>query len=92
MNRVVFGGTETVSGSVEISVPTGKKLEHLGIKIEMIGLIELYFDRSSTLKFTTLVRELESAGVLASTKVIILFFNNYNYIYIDINIYNKLKK
>lgn len=68
VEMVVFGGNETVSGSVEISIPAGKKLEHLGIKIEMIGLIELYFDRSNSLKFTTLVRELEAASTLTSSK------------------------
>jgi hypothetical protein len=67
--RVVHGGNETVSGSVEITIPAGKKMEHLGIKIEMIGQIELYFDKTNNMKFTTLVRELESAGTMMSSKV-----------------------
>ena len=67
--RIVVGGNETVTGNVEVSIPVGKKVEHLGIKIEMIGQIELYFDKGNPQKFTTLVRELESAGTMGSTKV-----------------------
>jgi Vacuolar protein sorting-associated protein 26 len=35
----VYSGQEAVSGSVDVVVPAGKKIEHLGIKIEMIGQI-----------------------------------------------------
>ncbi len=31
--------------------------------------LELYFDRGNSIKFTTLVRELEPAGVLLQNKV-----------------------
>lgn len=34
----------------------------------MIGLIELYYDRGNAVKFTTLVRELEPAGILTDNK------------------------
>lgn len=63
---LVYEGHEPVTGNVEVIVPPGKKFEHLGIKVEMIGLIELYYDRGNSVKFTTLVREVESAGVLTS--------------------------
>lgn len=33
----VYGGQELVHGEVQISVPVGKKVEHQGIRIEMIG-------------------------------------------------------
>ncbi len=36
---VVYSGQETISGTIEVGVPIGKKIEHLGIKIEMIGQI-----------------------------------------------------
>lgn len=64
----VYGGQETVSGVVDITVPPGKKIEHQGIRIELIGQTELYFDRSNNQKFTTLVRELESAGILTNSR------------------------
>ena len=33
----VYGGQEIVNGVVDISMPPGKKIEHQGIRIEMIG-------------------------------------------------------
>ena len=33
----VYTGQELVAGVVDISVPPGKKIEHQGIRIEMIG-------------------------------------------------------
>lgn len=35
----VYNGNESVGGKVDIIVPPGKKYDHQGIKIEMIGLI-----------------------------------------------------
>lgn len=36
---IVYSGNENISGTVEVSIPLGKKVEHFGIKIEMIGQI-----------------------------------------------------
>ena len=36
---LLFAGYETVSGTVEIVLPPGRTIDHLGIKIEMIGQI-----------------------------------------------------
>ncbi len=33
----VYTGQEVVSGVIDISVPAGKKIDHQGIRIEMIG-------------------------------------------------------
>lgn len=35
----VFGGKERVAGRVHVIVPDGKKMEHLGIKVELKGII-----------------------------------------------------
>ena len=35
----VYEGTESVSGKVDITIPSGKKVDHLGIKIEMLGFV-----------------------------------------------------
>ena len=35
----LFTGKETISGTVVVTVPKGKKYEHLGIKIELVGQI-----------------------------------------------------
>lgn len=81
---------QTVRGVVQVAVPGGKRVEHLGIKVELIGQIgkaqgrlivalqcscalcfalELYYDRGNNYKFTSLVRELEPAGILSSNQV-----------------------
>jgi len=64
----VYEGTEVVSGKVDITIPSGKKVDHLGIKIEMLGFVELLQDRGSSIKFTTLVRELEPASSITANK------------------------
>lgn len=33
----VYSGQENVSGVVDVAVPAGKKIEHQGIRIELIG-------------------------------------------------------
>ena len=73
--QLIYGGQESVSGTVEIAVPPGKKIEHLGVKIEMIGQIELYQERGSAVKFTSIVRELEPAGIATTTKTYPFEFN-----------------
>ena len=39
VEMLLFAGYETVSGTVEIVLPPGRTIDHLGIKIEMIGQI-----------------------------------------------------
>ena len=39
----------------------GKKIEHLGIRIELIGQTEMLMDKAN-MKFVSMVKELESAG------------------------------
>lgn len=56
---------ETVSGKVNITLKKpGSKLEHQGIKVELIGQIELYYDRGNHHDFLSLVRELARPGDL----------------------------
>lgn len=57
----LFTGADTVAGEVSIDLK-GKKLDHIGIKIELIGHIELLYDRGNPYEFTMLVQELESQG------------------------------
>lgn len=42
----------------------GNKLEHQGIKIELIGQIELFYDRGNHHEFASLVKELARPGDL----------------------------
>lgn len=43
-------------------VKEGKRIEHLGVKIELIGEIDLPFDRGSRSEFLALSQELSAAG------------------------------
>ena len=38
----VYSGQESVAGTIDVIVPGGKKIDHLGVKIEMIGHIGEY--------------------------------------------------
>jgi Vacuolar protein sorting-associated protein 26 len=40
---LLFLGQEAVSGTVEVVLPHGRAIDHLGIKIEMIGQIGEFF-------------------------------------------------
>jgi len=65
---VLFTGNDTVEGEVSIKLHKGKKLEHIGVKIELIGQIEFMYDKGNPYEFTSLVRELEPPGELTADK------------------------
>ncbi|XP_002965091.2 vacuolar protein sorting-associated protein 26A [Selaginella moellendorffii] len=65
----IFHSQESLHGEVRIDPLPGRKLEHTGVKIELLGQIELYFDRGNYYDFTSLVRELDVLGEIAERKV-----------------------
>ena len=64
----VYTGTDTLSGTCKLTLPQGKKLEHLGLKIQLLGQTELFYDRGSTHTFLSLVKELDAPGSLYDSK------------------------
>ncbi|CAN1325012.1 Vacuolar protein sorting-associated protein 26A [Linum perenne] len=64
----LFQSQETVAGKVVIEPPPGKKVEHNGVKVELLGQIEMYFDKGNFYDFTSLVRELEVPGEIYEIK------------------------
>jgi hypothetical protein len=64
----LFTGNDDISGTVSCDIPKAKKIEHIGIKIELIGMIEYLYDRGNPYEFTSLVRELEAPGELTESK------------------------
>ncbi|XP_077284490.1 vacuolar protein sorting 26 [Arctopsyche grandis] len=63
--QLLFYDGETVSGKVNVTVrKPGSKLEHQGIKVELIGQIELFYDRGNHHEFISLVKELARPGDL----------------------------
>ncbi|KAL0728916.1 hypothetical protein Bca4012_025009 [Brassica carinata] len=64
----LFHTQETIAGKVCIEPYQGKKVEHNGVKVELLGQIEMYFDRGNFYDFTSLVRELDVPGEIYEKK------------------------
>eukprot|EP00258_Populus_trichocarpa_P008562 XP_002314237.2 vacuolar protein sorting-associated protein 26A [Populus trichocarpa] len=64
----LFQSQENIVGEVVIEPVQGKKVEHNGVKIELLGQIELYFERGNFYDFSSLVRELDVPGELYERK------------------------
>ncbi|EFJ08889.1 hypothetical protein SELMODRAFT_158309 [Selaginella moellendorffii] len=65
----LFRSQDSVAGQVRIDPLPGKRIEHQGVKIELLGQIELYVDRGHFYDFTSLVRELDVPGVIHDRKI-----------------------
>jgi len=65
----IFEGTEPVSGNINILLPDGKRIEHIGIRIELIGQIEMFYDRSDSYIFTSLIQNIQP-GVISDSQSI----------------------
>ncbi|PKU36684.1 atp-dependent rna helicase mitochondrial [Limosa lapponica baueri] len=65
----LFYDGESVSGKVNVSFrQPGKRQEHQGIRIEFVGQIELFNDKSNTHEFVNLVKELALPGELTQSR------------------------
>ncbi|ODM91839.1 Vacuolar protein sorting-associated protein 26B [Orchesella cincta] len=67
---------ETVSGEVKMNLRKGSKYEHLGVKVELLGQIEVYYDRGNQDCFLTLHRELARPGDLLPNQIFKFEFPN----------------
>ncbi|KAF8823057.1 putative vacuolar protein sorting-associated protein 26 [Cardiosporidium cionae] len=72
----IYSDNEDVSCSAVITVRPGKKLEHTGVKVELVGQIELSGDRISTYDFFTIAKDLETAGIMTDSKKYSWKFNS----------------
>ncbi|XP_043539078.1 vacuolar protein sorting-associated protein 26A isoform X2 [Chiloscyllium plagiosum] len=65
----LFYDGESVTGKVNLTFKQpGKRLEHKGIRIEFVGQIELFSDKSNTHEFVNLVKELALPGELTQSR------------------------
>lgn len=71
----LFNTGQSIAGKVHIAPIPGKRVEHRGVRIELIGQIETYQDRG-TLDFLALARNLEPPGDLTAPKSIPFEFNH----------------
>jgi len=61
----LYFGDETVAGVVKVSCKEGKKYDHQGIKIEFIGLIEMFYERGNTHEFISQSTPLAAPGEMS---------------------------
>lgn len=66
---------EDVKGQVLINLNKGKKLDHLGIRVELVGVIENLYDKNQNSVFLQLVRDLEPPGALTDNMTYDFSFN-----------------
>lgn len=64
----LFQSQENIAGKIILEPVQGKKIEHNGIKVELLGQIEMYSDRN-LYDFTSLVRELDVPGEIYEKKM-----------------------
>ncbi|CAD8058956.1 unnamed protein product [Paramecium primaurelia] len=64
----VYTGDDDISGVVEVKMNKQKKIEHLGIRIELVGRIEIINDQKQSSDFMSMSRELEPQGILFEDK------------------------
>jgi vacuolar protein sorting-associated protein 26 len=72
----LYTANDCVRGQVHLTPAAGKKVEHQGIKVELLGTIELFFDRGNTYDFVQMARDLEPAGEFSTTRTYKFEFNN----------------
>lgn len=75
----LYTGSESITGKLNVKLKPGKKLEHTGISINLIGQIELLYDRSNPFSFKTVERELATAGTLLESK-------SYDFVFSDVSL------
>jgi len=64
----LYIGNESVKGVAKVIPKEGKKLEHQGILLELIGQIEMFYERGNNYEFLTLSKELAAPGDLTERK------------------------
>ncbi|KAF4043247.1 Vacuolar protein sorting-associated protein 26 [Phytophthora infestans] len=58
----LFHDDEDIRGILTVKIDADKRLEHTGLKLELLGLIEVPVDRNAGFEFTSSVRELQPSG------------------------------
>lgn len=65
---LIFSDGEDISGVAVVVVKPGRKLDHQGIRVEVIGQIDVIYDQSSSYDFFSITKDLEPSGSLFETK------------------------
>ncbi|CAK82895.1 unnamed protein product (macronuclear) [Paramecium tetraurelia] len=73
----IYQGDDDISGVVDLKMNKNKKIEHLGIRIELIGRIEILNDQKQSSDFMSMGRELDAQGILMEDKTYKFQFNKF---------------
>jgi len=64
----IFTDGEDVSGTAIVSVRPGNKLEHQGIKVELIGQVDMLRDKAGSYDFFSITKDLDPPGTTFESK------------------------
>jgi len=64
----IYTDGEDVSGTAVISVRPGKKVDHQGIKVELVGQVDMLHDKSASYDFFSITKDLEPPGSMFESK------------------------
>lgn len=64
----IYTDGEDVAGTAVVSIRPGKKMDHQGIKVELIGQVDMMHDKSSSYDFFAITKDLEPPGALYESK------------------------
>ncbi|CAD8087483.1 unnamed protein product [Paramecium primaurelia] len=73
----VYSDDDDISGVVDLRMNKNKKIDHLGIRIELIGRIEILNDQKQSSDFMSMGRELDAQGILMEDKTYKFTFNKF---------------
>eukprot|EP00930_Biecheleria_cincta_P070798 TRINITY_DN58401_c0_g1_i1.p1 TRINITY_DN58401_c0_g1~~TRINITY_DN58401_c0_g1_i1.p1 ORF type:complete len:317 (-),score=67.17 TRINITY_DN58401_c0_g1_i1:89-991(-) len=64
----IYTDGEDVAGNAVVSIRPGKKLDHQGVKVELIGQVEMLNDKSQSYDFFSITKDLEPPGPMYESK------------------------
>jgi len=73
----LFVGEDRLRGEVEIRLQGGKKFEHMGIKVELLGLIDVASEKVVSSNFMSLGNDIEPSGSLMEDKTYPFSFDHF---------------
>lgn len=73
----LFIGEDKLKGEVEIRLQGGKKFEHMGIKVELIGQIDVASDKVISSNFMSLGTDIEPSGTMMDNKTYPFSFDHF---------------
>ncbi|CAD7967019.1 unnamed protein product [Amoebophrya sp. A25] len=64
----IYTDGEDVCGTAVVSVRPGKKVDHQGIRVELVGQVDMIYDKTNSYDFFAIVKDLEPPGGLFESK------------------------